>query len=225
MKGASERRRAVVLDRDPLVLEGLQEVLARAGVEIVGKTTSSEQALALVEEQEPDLLVTEVELADEGMDGIECMRQARDRVGELKTVVVSSSDDPGLVAAALEAGAEAYVVKTAHPDDLASAIRQAFEPSVYLSGSPAPAPPARRDGADEAAGLTRRETEILRLAAVGHSNAELARMLWVTEETVKFHLSNVYRKLQVSNRTEAAHWAQVHGLLAEPAELGAAGGA
>ena len=62
-------------------------------------------------------------------------------------------------------------------------------------------------------GLTRRELEILTLVAEGHSNAQLARMLWVTEQTVKFHLSNIYRKLNVSNRTEASRWAQVHGLL------------
>jgi DNA-binding CsgD family transcriptional regulator len=61
--------------------------------------------------------------------------------------------------------------------------------------------------------LTNRELEILRLVAEGHSNAQLARMLWVTEQTVKFHLSNVYRKLNVANRTEAARWAQLHGLL------------
>ena len=61
--------------------------------------------------------------------------------------------------------------------------------------------------------LTRRELEILRLAAEGYSNAQLAQMLWVTEQTVKFHLSNIYRKLRVSNRTEASRWAQQHGLL------------
>ena len=62
-------------------------------------------------------------------------------------------------------------------------------------------------------GLTKREVEILQLVAEGHSNSQLAKMLWVTEQTVKFHLSNIYRKLEVSNRTEASRWAQLHGLL------------
>ena len=66
--------------------------------------------------------------------------------------------------------------------------------------------------------LTKREREILQLVAEGHSNSQLARMLWVTEQTVKFHLSNIYRKLDVANRTEASRWAQLHGLL-EPAPL------
>ena len=64
--------------------------------------------------------------------------------------------------------------------------------------------------------LTRRELEILQLVAEGHSNTQLAKMLWVTEQTVKFHLSNVYRKLDVANRTEASRWAQLHGLLGSP---------
>src|SRR5438132_14211103 len=92
-------------------------------------------------------------------------------------------------------------------------MRQAFGPSIYLRGAPAGSAPrgVRRDGAG--AELTRRELEILRLVAEGHSNAKLARMLWVTEQTVKFHLSNIYRKLDVANRTEASRWAQLHGLL------------
>jgi DNA-binding NarL/FixJ family response regulator len=69
---------------------------------------------------------------------------------------------------------------------------------------------------DPSWGLTRRELEILRLMAEGHSNTDLAKMLWVTEKTVKFHLSNVYRKLGVSNRTEAGRWAQLNGLLRTP---------
>jgi DNA-binding NarL/FixJ family response regulator len=129
--------------------------------------------------------------------------------------VLSAHTETEYIDAALDAGAVAYVVKSAHPDDLASAIRQAFQHSVYLAGSrpaaPAPSwtPPVETAKHD----LTRREREILQLVAEGHSNAKLAKMLWVTEQTVKFHLSNVYRKLDVSNRTEAARWAQLNGLL------------
>jgi DNA-binding NarL/FixJ family response regulator len=116
----------------------------------------------------------------------------------------------------LAAGASAYVVKTAHPDDVASAVRQAFEHSVFTPGS-APVPTALADETpsrrERPGGLTRRELEILKLVAEGHSNAALAGMLWVTEQTVKFHLSNIYRKLDVTNRTEASRWAQVNGLL------------
>ncbi len=71
---------------------------------------------------------------------------------------------------------------------------------------------------DDLPDLTRRELEILQLVAEGHSNTQLAKMLWVTEQTVKFHLSNVYRKLDVANRTEASRWAQLNGLLSSPAK-------
>ena len=93
-------------------------------------------------------------------------------------------------------------------------MRQLFSPSFYLARSQptAPATPSQ-PVSDAVALLTKREGEILRLAAEGHSNSELAKMLWVTEQTVKFHLSNIYRKLEVSNRTEASRWAHHHGLL------------
>ena len=93
-------------------------------------------------------------------------------------------------------------------------MRQAFEQSIYLAHGSVGAPtPAATSSAAEAAELTNRERQILQLVAEGHSNAQLAKMLWVTEQTVKFHLSNVYRKINVSNRTEAARWAQLNGLL------------
>ena len=133
--------------------------------------------------------------------------------------MLSSRRDPEAIRAALGVGAVAYVVKTAQPEDLASAIRQAFEHSVYLPGGFAlemiSAPPPRPADARSANGeeLTPRECEILRLVARGRSNAQVAKKLWVTEQTVKVHLSNVYRKLGVSNRTEASRWAQLNGLL------------
>lgn len=217
-ESSSRRRSAVLLDRHPLFLDGVELALARSGVEVVGKATSPERALALVEEQEPDILVTEIQLSDGKLDGIACLREARSRVPDLRAIVLSVVEDPTCVAAAFEAGAEVYVVKTAHPDDLVAAIRQAFDHSVYLSHVPAPAASTRPEPPADRHGLTRRELEILRLVAEGHSNAELARMLWVTEQTVKFHLSNIYRKLQVSNRTEASRWAQLHGFLTRETE-------
>jgi DNA-binding NarL/FixJ family response regulator len=104
-------------------------------------------------------------------------------------------------------------VRSAQPEDLAAAIRIAFSGSVFVGASHgngvAPLP-----GREPLGRLTSREREILQLVSEGHTNAELAHMLWVTEQTVKFHLSNIYRKLNVSNRTEASRWAQRAGLLA-----------
>ena len=218
-------RTAIVLDRHPLWAEAVEGVLRRVGVDIVGKATTGGDALALVQRLRPDLLVTDIGAADGEHAGLTCLREARQRVPELRAVVLSLSDDSKEIDAALQAGAAAYVLKSAHPDDLASAVRQAFAHSVYFA-SPAGTWNGNTlhrgmESADRAE-LTKREREILQLVAEGYSNAQLARMLWVTEQTVKFHLSNVYRKLNVSNRTEAARWAQLHGLVPTPGQIVAA---
>ena len=203
---------AVLLDRQPLWLEAVECVLNRTGVRVAGKATSPSVALDLLEELQPDVFVTGIEMEAGEMDGITCIAQARRRAPGARPIVLSSHVDR--IDKALEAGAVAYVVKSAHPDDLASAIRQAFDHSVFFAPTRPPSSTSWPEATDAAVlDLTGREREILKLVAEGHSNAKLAKMLWVTEQTVKFHLSNVYRKLNVSNRTEAARWAQLNGLL------------
>jgi DNA-binding NarL/FixJ family response regulator len=209
----NSRRTAVVLDQHPIWLDGVQSILERIGVEVLGKTTDPDELLELVSKHHPDVLITSIELADPDVDGLVCLRLATQRQASLKAIVLSAYDDAEHIEAALAAGAIAYVVKTAHPDDFAAAIRQSFDHSVFMAGSQAAPPTEKTEPAGDTRGLTRRELEILRLVAEGHSNAELAKMLWVTEQTVKFHLSNIYRKLDVSNRTEASRWAQIQGLL------------
>jgi DNA-binding NarL/FixJ family response regulator len=216
MSTSPDRRTAVLVDQHPLWLDTVAQVVSRVGVEVVGKATSSTAALALVEEAQPRLLITGIKMANDEIDGIALVRNALERAAGLKAIVLSMYDDPQHIDAAFAAGAAAYVLKTAHPDDLTSAIRQAFDHSIYLAGVRPAAAPAQA-AVEDSPGLTRRELEILQLVAEGHSNAELARMLLVTEQTVKFHLSNLYRKLNVSNRTEASRWAQLRGLLESPA--------
>lgn len=219
----SSSRTAVLLDAHPLWAVAVESILGKVGVEVVGTATASTEALALVQQLRPDMLVTDVDTADGEGAGLSCLREAQQYAPGLRGVVLSLSDDARHIEAALQAGAVAYVLKSAHPDDLASAVRQAFAHSVYFAASA-----KTWDGQVQAAlsadraELTKREREILQLAAEGYSNAQLARMLWVTEQTIKFHLSNVYRKLDVSNRTEAARWAQLHGLVSTPGQTVAA---
>jgi DNA-binding NarL/FixJ family response regulator len=212
MSASLDKRTAILVDQHPLWLDTVEQVVRRAGVDVVAKITSSTLAYERVGELRPDLLVTGIKMGEGEMDGLALLRVARERVPGMKTIVLSMYDDPQHIDAAFAAGAQAYVLKTAHPDDLTSAVRQAFQHSIFLaSGRPAAGPVPVP--IDDAPGLTRRELEILQLVAEGHSNAQLARMLWVTEQTVKFHLSNIYRKLGVANRTEASRWAQLQGLL------------
>ena len=210
----SPHKTAVLLDQHPLWLDAFEQLVQRIGVDVVGKTTSPPEALQLVEEHRPDVFVTALEVHEDRIDGLACLRLAREQQPDLKAIVVSMYVDSEHIDAALEAGADAYVIKTAHPDDLAAAVRQAFTHSMYLaSARPARTTPRAAAPVEDEVGLTRRELEILQMVSEGHSNAQLAKMLWVTEQTVKFHLSNIYRKLDVSNRTEASRWAQVRGLL------------
>jgi DNA-binding NarL/FixJ family response regulator len=204
----------VLLDRQPLWLNALEQLLSQGGIDVLATSTDPDEAIALVAERMPDVLVAELDRLDQATT-FESIRRAQSVHPGLRPVVLSTSDDPALIDAAFEAGACVYCVKTAASDDLLSAIRQALNHSIYV------ADPSRRQRAAsqpetrrvEAGALTKREIEILQLVAEGHSNLQLAQMLWVTEQTVKFHLSNIYRKLQVANRTEASRWAQVHGLL------------
>jgi DNA-binding NarL/FixJ family response regulator len=213
MRGNREKT-AVILDRHPLWLDALERLLDRVGVTVVGTTTSPAEALELIEETRPTVFITEYDCIEQSEDGLESLRRATESNPGVHSVVLSTQDDPASIEAAFAAGASVYCVKTAEADDLASAIRQAFNSSVYYSsgrGRSSDPPPARQPSEDR--GLTKREVEILQLVAEGYSNSQLAKMLWVTEQTVKFHLSNIYRKLGVSNRTEASRWAQLHGLL------------
>jgi DNA-binding NarL/FixJ family response regulator len=217
MNSSTEPLKAVLLDPHPIWLDAIEVVLDRVGVEVVGKTSAGGEAIRLVERLKPELLTLEIDPLPGEPGGLDVLRQVRSTGAALRAIVLSAHHDTGHIDGALAAGASAYVVKTAHPDDVASAVRQAFDHSVFMPGAQPTQTtpgevPARRE---TPGGLTRRELEILKLVAEGHSNAALARMLWVTEQTVKFHLSNIYRKLDVTNRTEASRWAQLNGLLGD----------
>jgi DNA-binding NarL/FixJ family response regulator len=207
-----ERRTAVILDDHPLWLIALRTLLEEASIEVVGTARTAEEALALVDEKRPSLLVTDLRLNGGGPSGAACVREAIKRHPGINGVVVSAYDDPRSVEEGLSSGAVAFVSKAADPDDVVSAIRQVFNHSIFLATSPAKGSRPSRQS-DRLPGLTRREAEILELVAEGLSNVQIARALWVTEQTVKFHLSNIYRKLGVANRTHATNWVHKQRML------------
>ncbi len=210
-------RTAVIVARQPLWVEALGQLLDRIGVTVTGQTTSPAAALDLVEDESPDLFIVEVDAVDGEIDGWHCLRRARDYHADVKVIAVADETDERSLDAAFSSGASAFCSKAADPEDFAAAVRQSFHHSIYLATSrtitPATVTRPLEPVSPPAHDLTKRELEILQLVAEGYSNSQLARMLWVTEQTVKFHLSNIYRKLDVANRTEASRWAQVHGLL------------
>ena len=201
----------LIADDHPLVLAGTSEILRREeGFEVVGEARSGPEALALVSRLRPDVLLLDMRMP--GLDGFACLDRVRTRHPEVKVVVLSMFADPEQAQAAFKAGACGYILKSIDCNDLASAIRQAVDGTAYHAlGLPA----LNESTVARAAGLTERELEIVKAVARGLSNKAISKELWVTEQTVKFHLTNVYRKLGVANRTEAARWAFSHGFVDE----------
>ena len=203
-------RSAVILGSRPLLLEMLERLLETIEIRTVCKTTASRDALGAVRTHRPDVFLIDVQAS--AADDLQTVREARSILPDLVAVALTDPSDGRHVAAAFEAGAAATVSRAARPEDVVLAVRLAVNPTMFFAH---PGWNTLTQAQEDVRGteLTKREREILKLVAEGHSNSRVARTLWVTEQTVKFHLSNIYRKLNVSNRTEASRWAQVNGLL------------
>jgi DNA-binding NarL/FixJ family response regulator len=201
--------KVLVTDDHRLVVEAVTAALEHEdGIEVVGTALCAEQALSLVGRTAPDVVLLDIAMPQ--MDGIRCLELIRERYPKVKVVMVSAVDDPRVVRQALQRGASAFVTKRVDPRDLAAVLRQTTEETVYSA-----APPPDRAAA-EAVKLTRSELAVLRAAAQGLPNKQIAAELTVTQQTVKFHLTKIYRKLGVANRTEAMRYAYRHGLLDPP---------
>ncbi len=198
----------LIADDHRLVLEGVRRTLDTCDdMEVVAEATNGSQVLPLVRRTDPDLVLLDMRMPE--LDGLRCIDLIRKHAPKVKVVVLSAHRDAEHVQAALRRGAAGYIVKTVNPAELPSAIRQSVEKTVF---HPVGMPDAPESGAVAAAGLTEREIEILRAVARGLSNEAISKEFWLSKQTVKFHLSNVYRKLNVANRTEAVRFAFEHGL-------------
>jgi DNA-binding NarL/FixJ family response regulator len=202
--------KVLIADDHPLILAGIKHALEEAdGFDVVAETNNGAQVLPLVSKTNPDLALLDMRMP--GMDGLTCLDRIRERHPNVKVVILSVSTDPDVIQDVLNRGASAYIVKSVNPVDVPSALRQALEGSVFNAiGLPEK---QVADTAAKAAGLTERETSILKALARGLSNDAIGKELWVAEQTVKFHLTNIYRKLGVSNRTEATRYAYENGLV------------
>ncbi len=206
------RIRVLLADDHPLIREGVRSALADVeDLEVVGEAADGRQVLPLVRSCAPDVLLLDLRLP--GIDGLTCLELLTERHPALKVIVMSALLDREHIEAALTRGACSYVGKSINPLDLPSAVRQAVEGCVYnVVVSTGTDQPVQGRGA----GLTDRECTILAGVARGLSNRAIGRELWVTEQTVKFHLTNIYRKLAVKNRVEAAAAAYRLGIGSNP---------
>ncbi len=204
--------KVLIADDHRLMVEGIRRALEPAEeIEIVGEASNGSQVLPLVRRLSPDVVLLDMRMPQ--MDGLLCLDAIRKNCPKVKVIVLSVFSDPEHIQAAFRHGACGYIVKSVNPVDLPSAIRQAVDGTVFHAIG---LPESNDEAVGKANGLTERELAILKAVARGLSNSAIGKELWVTEQTVKFHLTNIYRKLDLANRTEAARYAYEHGLVESP---------
>ena len=204
--------RVLVADDHQLVRAGVRTLLdAEPDITVVAEARDGAEAIESAAGTAPDVVL--MDLSMPGLDGVEGTRGVLAARPETRVLVLTSFSDRERVREVLAAGAIGYVLKDSEPAELVAAVRAAarghvpIDPRVAAALLPSSAGPVR-DGA--AAGLSPRETEVLRLVAQGLANKQVARALGITERTVKAHLGRVFREIGVLDRTSAALWARDH---------------
>lgn len=200
----------LIVDDHAIVRHGLRTYLgAQAGLQVVGEAGSAAEAVTLAAELVPDVALLDLVLPD--ADGIETTRRVRRASPSTRVVVLTSFADDEFVFPALRAGALSYLLKEAHPREVAAAVRRAARGEAVID--PAIASRLLDEGAAGPDGLSERELQVLRLIADGHRNGAIADDLGISEQTVKKHVSNILGKLHLSDRTQAAVYAWQEGLV------------
>jgi DNA-binding NarL/FixJ family response regulator len=199
------RIRVLAVDDHGLMVEAVRLALEQEkDIELVGEARRGADVLQEVARRQPNVVLLDVRLPD--IDGLEVLEQLRERYPQVRVLMLSAIDDPAVAREALRRGATAYLDKQTDPARLAAAIRRAS-----AGGGSAPTRRGAPRGADN--DLTNREREILSRVAEGRKNGEIAQELFLTEQTIKYHLTNVYRKLGVDGRTGAVRFWFEHGVV------------
>lgn len=203
--------RVLVADDHGLVRSGLEQLIGTADdLELVGMAADGLEAVDVAMATKPDVIL--MDLSMPGLDGVGATSQITEALPSCAVVVLTSFSDRQRILDALDAGAVGYLLKHARPDEVLDAVRAAHE-----GGSPIDPKAARvlldrrrEDASDGGAKLSDREVEVLRLVAAGLANKAIARRLGIAERTVKAHLTNIFGRLGVTDRTQAALWARDH---------------
>ena len=207
--------RVLVADDHEVVRKGLASLFQDTEVQIVGEAVNGEDAIEQIKKLKPDVVLMDIRMPV--LDGIDALEKIRVADPEAKVVMISAYDNPTYVARSVALGASDYVLKGSTRQELLTAVTRA------ASGEPA-APESmlyrvranmtrRREATDQDMPLTNRELQVLRHVALGLSNREIGRSLTISIETVKEHVQNILRKIDVADRTQAAVWAVKRGLV------------
>jgi DNA-binding NarL/FixJ family response regulator len=203
--------RVVIADDHGVVRAGLAQLLATfPDVELVGSASNGEEAVSLSVERGPDVVLMDLEMPV--LDGIEATRRIRAAQPDVAVVALTSFSDRERILSALDAGAIGYLLKDAEPEAIARALEAAARGESPLDPKAARALLSARRTARPADGLSDREGEVLAMVAEGLPNKLIAQRLGISEKTVKTHLTSVFRQIGVTDRTQAALWAQRHGV-------------
>jgi len=209
----------VLADDHPVVRDGLRAILeTQPDFAVIGESGTGAEAVAQVKALRPDVLLLDLEMPQ--MDGVEALRQIHQSAADTRVLVFTAYDSDDRILAAVQAGAQGYLLKGAPREQIFDAIRVVHNGGSLLQ--PAVASKLLKQvqsGSDRAASddranlLTPRETEVLRLLAQGMANKQIAARLGISERTVKFHVSAIFGKLDAANRTEAVTIAAQRGLI------------
>jgi DNA-binding NarL/FixJ family response regulator len=204
--------RLLLAEDHPVVRAGLEKLVANEDdIELVGSAANGAEAIALVEELHPDVVL--MDLSMPVLNGVEATRRivaAND--SDVRVVVLTSFADRDQIMAALDAGASGYLLKDAEPEEITRGIRSAARGEAPLAPKAAREVLAARGERRPTADLSKREEDVLSLVAQGHPNKVIARKLSISEKTVKAHLTHIFQRIGVSDRTQAALWAQRNGI-------------
>jgi two-component system, NarL family, response regulator NreC len=207
--------RVIVVDDHAVVRSGLRRVLeAEADIEVVAEAGSVREAVFEARAQKPDVIVMDVVMP--GESGIEGTPLVLHEAPEAKVLVLSMQDDPRYVREAFAAGASGYVLKEAADTDVVEAVRGVAGGQQYLHptlGARMIESEARARQEEDADPLSEREREVLRLLALGHTNQEIATLLFISVRTAESHRAHIMQKLRLQTRAELVRYALAHGLL------------
>jgi two-component system response regulator NreC len=205
--------RVVIADDHSVVRRGLRQLLeAEAGLEVVAEAEDIDGARRYVRGHHPDVLVLDLNMP--GGSTLEAIPQIRAESPDTQIVVLTMQNEPAYAREALSAGVMGYVLKEAADSELIEAVRRAAAGDTYLNprlgarvaAAPPPGPPD---------GLSEREVEVLRMIALGHTNAEIAEQLYLSVRTVETHRAHIQQKLNLGSRSELVHYALEHGLMTD----------
>jgi DNA-binding NarL/FixJ family response regulator len=197
---------ALMRDAVKLVFEEQEDVA------LVGEVANGNDLLPLLKQIEADFVLLDVQLP--GLDGLGCLEALAEHHPQVKVAMLSAVEDTHVIESAFRRGAHGYILKSINPFELPAAIRQIVDESVIHRALTV------RDGgasASRPSNLSEKEVAVLVELCHGHSNKQIAAQLWLSEQTVKFHLRNIYRKLGIKSRTEALRYAYEHDLASAPA--------